>query len=180
MEDDVKRFIHNHGFAGRGDYYSYHIALGFYYAYTRDAYQFSEKIQNGEVFDDYEACVVIRNLELAKRAYQYFRNRLFPNFASFDTSETVEFYVSKLENGRLTGDTTEAVKTAKKWLKQFYRKNNSFEKICRIIEGGEKMTSGILFLYEVSAYILYLSNEMIDYRFLEIGQLSERGTGDED
>ena len=23
MEEDVKRFIYNHGFAGRGDYYSY-------------------------------------------------------------------------------------------------------------------------------------------------------------
>ena len=66
MEEDVKRFIYNHGFAGRGDYYSYHIALGFYYAYTRDAYHLSEKVQDGEVFDDYEACTVIRNLELAK------------------------------------------------------------------------------------------------------------------
>lgn len=81
MEEDVKRFIYNHGFAGRGDYYSYHISLGFYYAYTRDAYQLSEKVQDGEVFDDYEACTVIRNLELAKRAYRYFRNKLFPNLA---------------------------------------------------------------------------------------------------
>ena len=76
MEEDVKRFIYNHGFAGRGDYYSYHIALGFYYAYTRDAYHLSEKVQDGEVFDDYEACTVIRNLELAKHTYRYFRNKL--------------------------------------------------------------------------------------------------------
>ena len=179
MEEDVKRFIYNHGFAGRGDYYSYHISLGFYYAYTRDAYQLSEKVQDGEVFDDYEACTVIRNMELAKRAYRYFRNKLFPNLAVFDTAETVTFYGSKLENGRLTGDVTEAVKTAKKWLKQFYHKNNSFEKMSRIIEGGDKMTSGTLFLYEVSAYILYLCDETIDYRFLEAGHLSERGTGNE-
>ena len=48
-----------------------------------------------------------------------------------------------------------------------------------IIEGGDKMTSGILFLYEVSAYILYLCDETIDYRFLEAGHLSDRGTGNE-
>ena len=43
------------------------------------------------------------------------------------------------KNGRLTGDVTEAIETAKGWLKQFYRKNNSFEKMSGIIEGGDKI-----------------------------------------
>ena len=84
-----------------------------------------------------------------------------------------------MENGRLTGDVTEAVKTAKKWMKQFYQKNSSFDKMNNIIETGDKMTSGILFIYEVSSYILYLCNETVDYKFLEAGCLSERGKGNE-
>ena len=179
MEEDMTRFICNNGLSGRGYYYSYHIALGFYYAYSRDAYQLSEKVQDGEVFDDYEACAVIRNLEIAKRVYQYFRDKLFQNLAVFDTSETVTLYGCKLENGKLIGDVTEAVKTAKKWMKQFYQKNSSFDKMNNIIETGDKMTSGILFIYEVSSYILYLCNETVDYKFLEAGCLSERGKGNE-
>ena len=179
MEDDVKNFIETHGFAGRSDYYSYHIALGFYYAYSRDAYRLSEMLHDGEVFDDLEACIVIKNLEISKRAYQYFRGKLFPNLAVFDTSEAVVFHGCRLEGGRLTGETDEAIKTAKKWMRQFYRSNSSRNKIEHILDTGEKMVSGTVFLYEVAAYILYLQGEDVNYKFLEAGHFSEWKSGNE-
>ena len=42
------------------------------------------------------------------------------------------------------------------------------------------MVSGIVFLYEVAVYILYLCNETVDYRFLEKGNMSERMQEDND
>ena len=180
MEEDMKEFIKNHGFAGRSDYYSYHIALGFYYAYSKEAYVLSEMVQDGEIFDDLEACAVVRNLEIAKRTYEHFRNKLFPDLAVFDTSETIMFQGCKLEYGKLTGQSEEAVKIAKKWLNQFYKKNSSYEKIEKLLDTNRKTVSGIVFLYEVAIYILYLCNETVDYRFLEKGNMSERMQEDND
>lgn len=175
MDEDIRNFIKTHGFAGRGDYYCYHISLGFYYSYSRDAYRIAEKIQDGEIIDDYEACIVLNSLKISQKTYQYFRNRLFPNLALFDTSETVIFHGCRLECGRLEGNTEIGIATAKKWMKQFYQNNRDEEKIKDILGKGDQTISGTLFTYEVAAYILYLCNESVDYRFLELDHELERG-----
>ena len=64
-DKDILQFISCHGMAEKGDYYNYHMSLGFYYAYSIDAFRYAEIIENGEVFDEDKVSIVIRNLYVA-------------------------------------------------------------------------------------------------------------------
>lgn len=45
MEQEIKRFMENHQMIGNSDACNYHMALGFYYAYSADAYRLAEMLE---------------------------------------------------------------------------------------------------------------------------------------
>ena len=159
---EFKEFIISHGMAENDDYVNYHMSLGFYYVYFAEAMKYADMIDGGEVFDEIEVSIVIKNLELAKRVFLHFRERLGVEIAPFDTAETVVMEECSLEKGEIVGNKKNALAIAKKWLNQFKKKGNTPYK-----EGFvEKSVSHAFFLYEVAVYICYLLGEDISYEFL--------------
>lgn len=159
---EFKEFIISHGMAENDDYVNYHMSLGFYYIYFAEAMKYADMIDGGEVFDEIEVSIVIKNLELAKRVFLHFRTKLGVEIAPFDTAETVVMEECSLEKGEIVGNKKNALATAKKWLNQFKKKGNTPYK-----EGFvEKSVSQAFFLYEVAVYICYLLGEDISYEFL--------------
>ena len=159
---DVKEFICSHGMSGNEDYVNYHMSLGFYYVYFAEAMKYADMIDGGEVFDEIEVSIVIRNLDLAKRVFLHFREKLGIEIAPFDTAETVVMEECSLEKGEIVGNKQNALVIAKKWLNQFKKKGNMPYK-----EGiVEASVSHAFFLYEVAVYICYLLEEDISYEFL--------------
>lgn len=160
-DEDILQFISCHGMSEKGDYYNYHMSLGFYYAYSIDAFRYAEMIEDGEIFDEDEVSIVIRNLYVAYKTMKYFQSLLPVSVCKFDTAETVMMAESRLEKGRLVGKKENAVQTAKKWLQRFF-KHNKYEKS----SDRKGLISQDFFLYEVAVYILYLAGEEVDYGFL--------------
>lgn len=159
---EFKEFIISHGMAENDDYVNYHMSLGFYYIYFAEAMKYADMIDDGEVFDEIEVSIVIKNLELAKRVFLHFRTKLGVEIAPFDTAETVVMEECSLEKGEIVGNKKNALAIAKKWLNQFKKKGNMPYK-----EGFvEKSVSQAFFLYEVAVYICYLLGEDISYEFL--------------
>ena len=159
---DFEEFIISHGMSGNDDYVNYHMSLGFYYVYFAEAMKYADMIDGGEVFDEIEVSIVIKNLDLAKRVFLHFRERLGVEIAPFDTAETVVMEECSLEKGEIVGNRGNALAIAKKWLNQFKKKGNMQYK-----EGFvEKSVSHAFFLYEVAVYIYYLLGEDISYEFL--------------
>lgn len=159
---EFKEFIISHGMAENDDYVNYHMSLGFYYIYFAEAMKYADMIDGGEVFDEIEVSIVIKNLELAKRVFLHFRTKLGVEIAPFDTAETVVMEECSLEKGEIVGNKKNALAIAKKWLNQFKKKGNTPYK-----EGFvEKSVSQAFFLYEVAVYICYLLGEDISYEFL--------------
>lgn len=161
-DKDILQFISCHGMSGKGDYYNYHMSLGFYYAYSIDAFRYAEMIEDGELFDEDEVSIVIRNLYVAYKTMRYFQSLLPVSVCRFNTAETVMMAESQLEKGRIVGKKENAVQTAKKWLQRFLK-----HKYGKSSDKNRKgPVSQDFFLYEVAVYILYLAGEEVDYGFL--------------
>lgn len=163
QDEDIQKFISRHGMAQKGDYYNYHMSLGFYYAYSIDAFRYAEMIEDGELFDENEVSIVIRNLYVAYKTMKYFQSLLPVSVCRFDTAETVMLTESRLEKGQIVGKKENAVQTAKKWLQRFLQ-HNKYGKSSD--KEGKGPISQDFFLYEVAVYILYLAGEEVDYGFL--------------
>ena len=164
-EADIQKFLRFHGMSEGSDYYKYHMSLGFYYAYSADAFRYAEIIEDGEIFDEYEVSAVIKNLHVSYKALKYFQEKLNIKICKFDTAETVTLENARLENGKIIGNKDYAVKTARKWLSRFKKKQAA--KTGKSPEGmNDKIISQDFFLYEVAVFILYLAGEEIDYGFL--------------
>lgn len=157
MDDEIKAFIQQHNMVGEGDIYNYHVALSFYYAYSVDGYRLAENIENGELFDEHEVSAVIKYLYIAKKTLNYFKKKLKIPVDQFDTSETVRFQNCTLEKGHIVGDMHEAISMARKWMKT----------IQRDIVHRKEVGKQEIFLYEVALFIMYLTGEEVDYKFLE-------------
>jgi len=166
MDNDIKKFLEEHGMSDYGDYYNYHMALGFYYAYSADAFRIAEMIDNGEVFDEYEASAIIRYLCVAHKVLKYFQSTLQLKLDPFNTAETVKFEDSTLEKGQLTGNKEKAIETARSWVKRFLKRSEQefYETSGRTTN---KSVFRDIFLYEVAVFILYLEEEEINYGFLD-------------
>lgn len=167
LDDEIKKFMACHGMVGCSDYYNYHAALGFYCAYSADAFRLAEMVEDGEVFDEYEVSAVIRNLYLSYKVLRYFQELLDIKLYRFDTAETVVMAESILEKGKITGNRDNAVETARKWLNRFLRSGEpKYRK-----SSGEMRDASVsqdFFLYEVAIFILYLEKEEIAYHFLQL------------
>lgn len=124
MEQEIKKFMENHQMIGNSDACNYHMALGFYYAYSADAYRLAEMLENGELFDEMEVSIVIMNLYVAENTLRYFQKKLGLPAGRFRTSETICFKKGKLELGKLTGDVEDILATAKQWLPERRKKSD--------------------------------------------------------
>lgn len=155
MEQEIKRFMENHQMIGNSDACNYHMALGFYYAYSADAYRLAEMLKNGELFDEVEISIVIMNLYVAENTLRYFQKKLGLPTDRFRTSETICFNKGKLELGKLTGDVEDILATAKKWLPKQRKKTDDVYSLREI------------FLYEAALWIFYLAGKEVNYYFLD-------------
>lgn len=99
MDNNIEKFLEEHGMSDCNDYYNYHMALGFYYAYSADAFRIANIIDNGEIFDEYEASAIIRYMYVAHKVLKYFQGNLQLKLNTFNTAETVKFEDSILEKG---------------------------------------------------------------------------------
>lgn len=167
LDKEIKEFMACHGMVGCSDYYNYHAALGFYCAYSVDAFRLAEMVEDGEVFDEYEVSAVIRNLHLSYKALRYFQGLLNIKLYRFDVAETVVMTESTLEKGKIIGNRDNAVETARKWMNRFLRSGEpKYRK-----SSGEMRDASVsqdFFLYEVAVFILYLEKEEIVYHFLQL------------
>lgn len=165
--NEIKKFMSCHGMAGCSDYYNYHAALGFYCAYSADAFRLAEMVEDGEVFDEYEVSAVIKNLHLSHKVLRHFQGLLKLKRYRFDAAETIVMTESTLEKGRIMGNKDNAAGTARKWLDRFLRSGEpKYRK-----SSGEKEDASIsqdFFLYEAAVLILYLLGEEMDYHFLSL------------
>lgn len=167
-DTDVQEFLRSHGMSAGNDDYNYHMSLGFYYAYSADAFRYAEMIEDGEIFNEYAVSAVIKNLHVSYQALKYFQNKLNIGNYEFDTAETVTLEEARLENGRIIGNKDHAVKTARRWLARF--KKRQAANTGKSSDGmKEKSISQDFFLYEVAVFILYLAGEEIDYGFIGKG-----------
>lgn len=155
MEQEIKKFMENHQMIGNSDACNYHMALGFYYAYSADAYRLAEMLENGELFDEMEVSIVIMNLYVAENTLRYFQKKLGLPAGRFRTSETICFKKGKLELGKLTGDVEDILATAKQWLPERRTKSDEIYSLRQI------------FLYEAALWIFYLAGKEINYYFLD-------------
>ncbi len=155
MEQEIKKFMENHQMTGNSDACNYHMALGFYYAYSADAYRLAEMLENGELFDEMEVSIVIMNLYVAENTLRYFQKKLGLPAGRFRTSETICFKKGKLELGKLTGDVEDILATAKQWLPERRKKSDEIYSLRQI------------FLYEAALWIFYLAGKEINYYFLD-------------
>ncbi|MDD3797243.1 MAG: hypothetical protein PHE06_15005 [Lachnospiraceae bacterium] len=169
MKENVRDFLEKHGMARNDAYENYHMSLGYYYAYSSDAFVLAEMVEDGEVFDEREVCIIIQNLYDAHQTLLYFQEALHIQQKQFNTAETIVMSESKIEHGKVCGKIENAVKTARTWLKRFLKNS---EPTFRRSPGEmrEKSISRDLFLYEVAIFILYLTGEEVDYTFLERGR----------
>ena len=165
MDQEIIGFMACHGMAGRSDYYNYHAALGFYCAYSADAFRLAEMVEDGEIFDEYEVSAVLKKLYLSYKTLRCFQQQLDLGLYRFDTAETVIITESTLEKGRITGNRENAIETARKWLDRFLRSGeHKYRKSSD--EKGDASISQDFFLYEVAVFILYLTGEEVDYHFI--------------
>lgn len=165
IDQEIDLFVKSHGLAGYSDYYLYHMTLALYYVYYIDALRFAEMIETGEVFDEEEVGIVIRNLQMSKNTFVHYRSLLEFEVYRFDTNETVTMDDCSLENGHIVGKRENAIKTAQKWMTRFTSKYAGKRKIGSE-EMLEKSISQDFFLYEAAVYILLSLDEEIDYSFL--------------
>ena len=162
VDQEIDSFVKNHGVAGYSDYYLYYITMGLYYAYYIDALRFAEMIDDGEVFDEVEVGIVVKNLQLSKKTFVHYKSLLNFNVYEFDTNETVTMEECSLEKGHIVGKKENAIGAAKKWISRFKSKYA----IGREPSPEEKSISQDFFLYEVAVYILFLLDEEVDYWFI--------------
>lgn len=163
MDEEVSLFLRRHGLEQYTDYCNYHMALGLYCLYSIDALQAAEMVVNGEVFDETEVSVLLRQLCAAKKTLTHFQKilKLAPN--QFDVSEKVNFSQCCLDRGRISGNQEEAVRIAHSWRQRFLTR---YERARQAPETGEGAAQEF-FLYEVAVYILCLAGTEISYDFLE-------------
>lgn len=164
-DGEILEFLRCHGMTDGNDYYNYHMSMGFYYAYSADAFRYAEMVEDGEIFDEYEVGAVIKNLHASYKALKYFQEKLNIEICKFNAAETVTLEGVRLENGKIIGNKDHAVTTARKWLSRFKKKQTA--KTGKSPDGmNDKIISQDFFLYEVAVFILYLAGEEIDYGFL--------------
>lgn len=165
IAQEIEVFIMNHGLTGKDDYFMYHTTMALYYFYYMDALHAAEMIDDGEVFDETEVGIIIKNLQVAKNTFLYYKSSLAFDIYEFDVNETITMDGCVLEKGHIMGNQENARRTARKWFHRFKNKYANRKGISSE-EMMDKSISQDFFLYEVSLYILFLLGEDIDYSFV--------------
>lgn len=142
---EAEEFLLKHGTIAENEAKGYHLSMNFYCLYLADCMEQAEAIEDGLVFDELEVSILLHNLEEAKAAMEYYRNKLRLDFFSFDAAETIALRGCRLENGKIIGDAESAEQTARMWIKNYF--------------GSE----GNAFMFEAGVYILFLLHQ--DYVF---------------
>lgn len=153
------QFLHKHGIFPKDTYEAYHMSLGLYLLYMVEGMRQAEAIEDGLVFDEAEASVILENLSISIEVIKDYRKNLNYEFTAFDLAETVTMEGCQLKKGKVVGSHSAAVKIARMWINNY-------------LNG-----SGNTFTYEVGVYILFLLNEEVSYDFLINRSSETAGTG---
>lgn len=144
-------FLEKHGIHPSDKYEAFHMALALYLLYLVDAMHQAEDIEDGLVFDEMEITIIIENLLDSIHTVNELKNLLGLEFQNFDIAELVSMKECKLVAGMISGNKTEALKTARMWVQKY-------------MKGGKNT-----FMYEAGVYILFLLGEEIDFYFIKKG-----------
>lgn len=154
------QFLYKHGIYPKDTYEAYHMSLGLYLLYMVEGMRQAEAIEDGLVFDEAEASVILENLSISIEVIKDYRKNLNYEFTAFDLAETVTMEGCQLKQGKVVGSRSAAIKIARMWIDNY-------------LNG-----SGNTFTYEVGVYILFLLDEEVSYDFLinRNGEMAGTGT----
>lgn len=139
----MDQFLKKHMLKSRIPEYTYEYCVILYYEYLVEGLTEAEKIENGEVFDEYWDIALIREMQEAQEVIRFMKKSLNHKTELYDISEQITFPGGRLNAGVFTGDPTAAIAAAKEWIVNYqYRMDNPF-------------------LFEVGVYILTLLGEEI-------------------
>lgn len=141
----AESFLRKHGITVGNESKGYYQSMGLYCLYLVDCMKQAEQIEDGLFFDESEVEILLRNMEEAKDAMEYYRKQLLMDYSSFDAAETISLKGCRLENGKIVGDEQAAEQIARKWVLNYFK--------------GE----GNAFMFEVGNYILFLLNKGFEY-----------------
>lgn len=155
--EEVRTFLEKHFLETHGleDAYLYSVCL--YYAYLVDCMKEAEKIRDGEVFDEYMDCAVVKELKEAGDILCFLKKELHHEHGLLDVAEKITFQGCRLEAGCLIGDVESAVTAARRWIADYSKDSDN------------------PFLFETGIYILTLLEE--EYDLGRMKEEKQKGTG---
>lgn len=142
----VEQFLKKHMLKSSIPEYTYQYCVFLYYEYLVDGLSEAEKIENGEVFDEFRIIALVNEMQEAWEVIQIMKKSLKHKTKLYDISEQITFPGGCLAAGIFTGDTTAAAAAAREWIVNYqYRMDNPF-------------------LFEAGVYILTLLGEEIEIK----------------
>lgn len=139
----VKQFLKKHMLKGQIPEYVYEYCVFLYYEYLVEGFLEAEKIENGEVFDEFWVIALVKEMQEAQEVIRFMKKSLNHKTELYDVGEQITFPGGRLKAGVFTGDTTAAVAAAKEWIASYQ---------CRLDNP---------FLFEAGVYILTLLGEEV-------------------
>ena len=124
--------------------YRYCVLL--YYSYRVEGLKEAQKMEDGEVFDEFRMIALIHEVKDAQDNVQIMKKMLGHKTDLYDISEQITFPGGRLRAGIYTGDPSAAISAAKSWVATYQIKMES------------------PFLFETGVYILTLLGEEIVIR----------------
>lgn len=139
----VNQFLRKHMLKSRIPEHVYEYCVFLYYEYLVEGFLEAEKIENGEVFDEFWVIALVKEMQEAQEVIRFMKKSLNHKTELYDVSEQITFPGGRLNAGVFTGDPTAAVAAAKEWIASYQ---------CRLDNP---------FLFEAGVYILTLLGEEV-------------------
>lgn len=140
-KEQVERFLGRHMLKSHPPEYAYQCCAWLYYAYLAEGLQEAQKIEDGEVFDEFRNVALVNELKEAHESLRAVKRLLKHKTDLYDISEQLTFPGGRVKAGVFTGDSTAAVAAARQWVSSYQNRPNK------------------PFLFEVGIYILMLMGE---------------------
>lgn len=141
--EQVNQFLKKHMLKSWIPEHVYEYCVFLYYEYLVEGFSEAEKIENGEVFDEFRVIALVNEMQKAQEVIRFMKKSLNHKTELYDVSEQITFPGGRLNAGVFTGDPGAAVAAAREWIASYlYRMDNPF-------------------LFEVGVYVLTLLGEEI-------------------
>ena len=142
----MEKFLKKHMLQIRIPEYIYQHCVYLYYEYLVEGLREAEKMEYGEVFDEFRLIALVNEMQEAQEVIRFMKGSLGHETDLYDISEELTFPGGRLIGGIFTGDTTAAIAAAKDWIATYQNRMDN------------------PFLFEVGVYLLTLLDEEIEIK----------------